>query len=76
MGAEPSRPKFRTKTEAIEAAKVILERWLNRDSDDECAVTKTNITVGQCFKNFLAMIISGQASTDVLRCHGLRQSDN
>ena len=26
----------------------------NRDSDDECAVTKPDISVGQCFKNLLA----------------------
>ncbi len=51
----PSRPKFKTKAEATEFAKQAFERWLNRVSDDACAVTKPDITVGQCFKNFLAM---------------------
>ena len=53
FGLVPSRPKFKTKAEATEFAKQAFERWLNRDSDDECAVTKPDITVGQCFKNFL-----------------------
>jgi|GEM_PF-1927727 hypothetical protein len=56
FGLVPSRPKFKTKAEATEFAKQAFERWLNRDSDDECAVTKPDIPRRrQCFKNFLAM---------------------
>ena len=33
-------PKFNTKSEATQEAKQAFERWLNRDSDDVCAVTK------------------------------------
>ena len=53
LGLIPARPKFDTKAETTKATKSGFERWLNRDSDDECAVTKPDIPVGQCFKNFL-----------------------
>ena len=36
----------------------------NRDSDDEIAVTKPDITVGQCFKNFLAKSLERAESPD------------
>ena len=48
----PVRPYFDTKAEATEGAKVAFERWFNKDSDDGFAVTKPDITVDQCFKNF------------------------
>ena len=54
LGLIPARPKFETKAEATEAAKLGFERWLNKDSDDEAVITKPDIPVGQCFKNFLA----------------------
>ena len=47
LGVVPARPKFNTKSEATEGAKQAFERWLNRDTDDACAVTKPDITVGQ-----------------------------
>ena len=55
FGLVPSRPKFKTKAEATEFAKQAFERWLNRDSDEEVVAPKPDISVGQCFKNFLAM---------------------
>lgn len=55
LGLVPAHPYFNTKAKATEGAKIAFERWLNRDSDDEIAVTKPDITVGQCFKNFLVM---------------------
>ena len=64
FGLVPSRPKFKTKAEAAEFAKEAFERWLNRDSDDECAVTKPDISVGQCFKNFLAMSLERAENPD------------
>ena len=63
-GAVPDRPKFRTKAEATEAAKVPFERWLNRDSDEEEVAPKPDISVGQCFKNFLAMSLERAKNPD------------
>ena len=64
LGVVPARPKFNTKAEATEGAKAAFERWLNRDSDDETVITKPDITVGKCFKNFLAMGLERPESPD------------
>ena len=36
----------------------------NRDNDDKIAVTKPDITVGQCFKNFLAKSLERAENPD------------
>ena len=64
MGAVPGRPKFKTKAEATEFAKEAFDRWLDRDSDDESAVTKPDIPVGRCFKNFLTMSLERAENPD------------
>ena|GEM_PF-2043840 len=64
VGVVPARPKFNTKSEATEGAKQAYLRWLNRDTDEACAVTKPDITVGQCFKNFLAYSLERAENPD------------